>query len=208
MERESMTSVESKPSQGAQPSASGMGGGPANDDVVKRASRILIFTGDGKGKTTAALGMALRAVGHGQRVSFVQFLKNDATTGELAAARHLPGMSIEQAGLGFVPSPTHVAYAAHRQAAQAALARVEQVLDSGAADLVVLDEVCVAISKQLLDVATVLRVLGHARAGTNIVLTGRGASAELMEAADTVTSMTCVKHAMQAGRGADAGVEW
>jgi cob(I)alamin adenosyltransferase len=171
-------------------------------------SRLLVFTGDGKGKTTAALGMALRASGHGQSVLFVQFLKANDSIGEIAAVRHLPDVRLVQAGLGFVPPPTHPDYQAHRRAALAGLTMVERALREGAATLIVLDEVCTAMSRGLLDVEAVLAVVGMARPGTHIVLTGRGAPDELIKVADTVTDMRCVKHALQTGRGADAGVEW
>jgi cob(I)alamin adenosyltransferase len=169
--------------------------------------RLLVFTGDGKGKTTAALGMALRAVGHGQRVLFVQFVKADASTGEVDGARHLPGFRLVQTGLGFVPTPADAAYLAHQRAAVEGLGIVEQALLHGSADLVVLDEVCVAVAKGLLEVETVLAAIGNAASGANVVLTGRDAVPALIAAADTVTEMGCVKHALQAGRGADAGVE-
>jgi cob(I)alamin adenosyltransferase len=173
-----------------------------------RPSRLLVLTGDGKGKTTAALGMALRAVGHGQRVLFVQFLKADTSAGEIAGVRHLPGVRLVQTGIGFVPPPTHPAYPAHRTAALQGLAIAEQALREGAADLVVLDEVCVAIARGLLGVEAVLTVVGNARPGTNVLLTGRSAPDAVIAAADTVTNMVCVKHALPTGRGADVGVEW
>lgn len=171
-------------------------------------ARLLVFTGDGKGKTTAALGMALRAAGHRQRVLFVQFVKADASTGEVAAVQHLPGLRLVQAGLGFVPQPTHSSYPAHRAAALAGLDLVAQALRDDTAELVVLDEVCVAIARGLLDVQAVLAVLGNAQPSITMVLTGRHAPEALIEAADTVTDMCCVKHALQAGRAADEGVEW
>lgn len=171
-------------------------------------SRILVFTGDGKGKTTAALGMALRALGHGQRVLFLQFMKGDDSTGEIAAFRSLLGIEFVQTGLGFVPRPGHPNYPKHQAAARVALARVDGALLEGAADLVVLDEVCTAVSSGLLEAQAVLAVLEKARPGTHLVLTGRGAPAAFIERADTVTEMRCVKHALSSGRSADEGVEW
>jgi cob(I)alamin adenosyltransferase len=172
--------------------------------------RVLLFTGNGKGKTTAALGTALRAAGHGQRVLFVQFLKAQDSTGEIAAARHLPGVELVQTGRGFVPPRTHTDYATHRSAAQAGLAMVEHAVGerASAAGLVVLDEVCTAISLGLLEVEEVLMVVAKAQPGTNVILTGRDAPDALIAAADTVTDMHCVKHALGAGCGADPGVEW
>ena len=80
--------------------------------------RIILFTGDGKGKTTAALGMVLRAGGHGLKCLIVQFIKAAGETGELSACRNLPGVEIVQAGLGFIPNETNPAFAAHQQAAR------------------------------------------------------------------------------------------
>lgn len=172
------------------------------------ASRLLVFTGDGKGKTTAALGMALRALGHGHRVLFLQFMKGDDSTGEIAAVGGLLGIEFVQTGLGFVPRPDHPNYPKHRAAAEAALARAERALREGAADLVVLDEICTAVSMGLLEAQTVLAVVEKASPGTHLVLTGRGAPAAFLERADTVTDMHCVKHALSSGRHADEGVEW
>jgi cob(I)alamin adenosyltransferase len=170
--------------------------------------RILLFTGDGKGKTTAALGQALRAAGHGQAVIVLQFIKSDASTGEVAAAGLLPGVILVQAGLGFVPPPQDPRYPEHRAAAGKALRRAEQALVSGAYPLVVLDEVCLAVSLGLLEERDVMAVVQKAPAGTCLVLTGRGATPGLVALADTVTEMRCVKHAHQVGLPAQEGVEF
>ena len=150
----------------------------------------------------------MRALGHGQRVLFVQFVKADPSTREVACARDMPRLRLLQTGRGFVPRADDPAFAAHRQAACEGLAVVEKALLAGDAELVVLDEVCVAIARHLLDVEAVRAVIAGARPGTNVVLTGRDAPAELIEAADTVTRMGAVKHALAEGRAADVGVEW
>jgi cob(I)alamin adenosyltransferase len=121
--------------------------------------RILIFTGDGKGKTTAALGAVLRAAGHGWRSLIVQFLKSDAGTGEIAACRHIPGVEIVQMGLGLVPPEIHPHFAEHRKAALDALAFAENALASGKYNLLVLDEICGALAKHLIDEERVLAML-------------------------------------------------
>jgi cob(I)alamin adenosyltransferase len=171
-------------------------------------SRLLVFTGEGKGKTTAALGMVLRACGHGQRVLVVQFIKADDSPGEIAALRRLPGVELWQCGRGFVPPPTHASFPLHRQAAAEGLARVEQALRARDHDLVVLDELCIAIALGLLELDAVLAALSLAVAPTHLVLTGRNAPAALIEKADTVTEMRCIKHAFETTRCADRGVEW
>jgi len=170
--------------------------------------RTLLFTGDGKGKTTAALGMAVRAAGHGQRVLIVQFVKADRTTGELDGCRHLPGVEIVQAGRGFVPPEEAPAFAVHREAAERGLELAAQALDSQPVDLLVLDEVCLAVSRRLLTEEAVLALLRRRTRPTCIVLTGRGATPGLVGQADTVTEMRCVAHGLAQGIGAQPGVEY
>ena len=170
--------------------------------------RALIFTGNGKGKTTAALGMVLRASGHGHRVSVIQFVKDDDTTGEVSAVKHLPGVSLEQTGLGFVPKPDHPQFVEHKERAEEGLAVAKEATSDGTHDLVVLDEACVAISLGLIDEASVLELIAETAPQTAIVLTGRGASERLIEAVDTVTEMRMIRHGLQQGLTAEKGVEW
>jgi cob(I)alamin adenosyltransferase len=174
---------------------------------MSTAPRILIFTGDGKGKTTAALGMALRAAGHDMRVCVVQFIKNDTTVGELAGAG-LARIEIVQAGRGFLPKPGDPRLAEHRAAAAEALRHAGQVIAGGQYGLVILDEICVAVAHGLVEEPQVAEVLAQARPAACIVLTGRGATEGLIALADTVTEMRPIKHAYQAGRSAQKGVEW
>jgi cob(I)alamin adenosyltransferase len=170
--------------------------------------RILIFTGDGKGKTTAALGTVLRAAGHGWRCLIVQFLKADPNTGELSACRLIPGVEIVQMGLGFVPPEDHPHFAEHCTAAQEAVAFAESSLTSGKYDLIVLDEICGALAKNLIGEERVLEVLDLHSSTCCIILTGRNAGPRLIDKADTVTEMRCVKHALQLKIGAQQGVEY
>ncbi len=171
-------------------------------------ARILIFTGDGKGKTTAALGLALRATGHGLRVLVLQFVKGGQQTGELVAARQIPGFAIEQRGCGFVPAEKSAEFAIHRQAAESVLREADAALLSGSYDVVVLDELCLAVAKNLVPEQAALDVVGHARPGSVLVLTGRGATPGLIAAADTVTEMCLRKHGLKAGIKAQRGVEY
>jgi cob(I)alamin adenosyltransferase len=168
------------------------------------AARILIFTGDGAGKTSAALGKILRQVGRGRSAVVIQFLKADADTGEIAALARL-GVSVEQCGRGFVPATSHASFPAHRTAAQRGLERAQQCIASHQA--VVLDEICGAVAKGLIDEAQVLALLDLARPGQLLVLTGRAASAGLIARADTVSAICEVKHALRAGIPAQEGVE-
>jgi cob(I)alamin adenosyltransferase len=168
--------------------------------------RILLFTGDGKGKTTAALGMALRARGHGMPVCVVQFVKSDASVGEVAAARHC-GIEIIQTGLGFVPAASDPRFAGHHAAAQEGLRKAREIIAGRRFAMVILDEVCLAVARGLLEEQQVIEALRQSPAETCLVLTGRDATPALVALADTVTEMQCVKHALQSGRAAEQGVE-
>ena len=170
--------------------------------------RIILFTGDGKGKTTAALGMVLRAVGHDLKSLVVQFIKDAGETGELSACRHLPGVEILQAGLGFVPDETNPAFAAHQEAARAGLEKAAVAIAARNYDLVVMDEVCLAVKKGLLTEEAVIESIHKAGPEVVIVMTGRQAPEGLISLADTVTEMTVIKHGYVAGLPARKGVEF
>jgi len=169
--------------------------------------RILIFTGDGKGKTTAALGMAFRAAGHGLRTCVVQFIKSDATVGEIAAAAGSDCIEIHPTGLGFLPPREHPDFLRHRAAAQAGLRQAAEAAAGGRYGLVVLDEVCLAVARGLIEQDQVAELVHQAAPPVVLVLTGREAPPALIELADTVTEMRCVKHGLQAGIAAQRGVE-
>jgi cob(I)alamin adenosyltransferase len=169
--------------------------------------RILLFTGDGKGKTTAALGMALRAAGHGRRSCVVQFVKTDATVGEVRAAESVGAIQIVQTGRGFLPPVADPAFALHRRAAQAGLRTAADIIAQGDFRVVILDEICLAVARGLVDEQQVADLLDLAPPTMCLVLTGRDATPGLVALADTVTEMRCVKHAFQQGRAAEEGVE-
>lgn len=169
--------------------------------------RILIFTGDGKGKTTAALGMALRASGHGMKTLVVQFVKR-SDTGEITAADKMENINIVQTGLGFLPDPGSKNFAKHIQAAEKALSIVDEAIASGNYDFVVLDEICVAVDKGLLEEKNVAKVIAGTDPKISLVLTGRNASQGLIDLADTVSDIQCVKHGYKTGIPAQKGVEF
>jgi len=171
-------------------------------------TRILVFTGDGKGKTTAALGAVLRAAGHGQRCLIVQFIKERTDTGEYAACRHLPDVEIVTKGRGFSPSAGSAQFSGHREAAESALEFAEQAFGSGKYDLLVMDEICGAISAGLVDENRLIELLKKPSSCSCVILTGRNASPSLTACADTVTEMLCVRHALCAGISAQPGVEY
>jgi cob(I)alamin adenosyltransferase len=192
-----------------------------DDRTMTDRPRILLFTGDGKGKTTAALGLALRAAGHGAAAIILQFLKapaepGAAPAGESAAAHLLRDVVIAQVGLGFVPPEGDPRRPEHRDAARAGLRRAEQAIASGVYPGILLDEICLAVSLGLLEEAAVIAAVRKAAPGTCIVLTGRGAiptdahrgAPGLIDLADTVTEMRCVKHAYDSGTAAQRGVEF
>ncbi len=171
--------------------------------------RILIFTGEGKGKTTAALGMALRASGHGMRTRVVQFLKSDTGSGETAILPKLPGVEFSRRGLGFVPQRRDdPRFPAHLRAAQEALYLVREAIRDGHYDLLVMDEICGAIAAGLIDELEVVKLLEQAPVAMRILLTGRDVPVGLIALADTVTEMCCIKHGFQQGRTAQKGVEF
>jgi cob(I)alamin adenosyltransferase len=176
--------------------------------MTKRAkNRIILITGDGKGKTTSALGMVLRAVGHGQQVCLIQFVKARRDTGEARALALLGGVEAHVCGEGFVLPGQGPSVSAHRMAAEAGLMLAAEKLRNPAFGMVVLDEVCGAVALGLLDVQAVRTLLEEAAPGKVIVITGRDACQELVDMADTVSRVECVKHGMHEGWPAQKGVE-
>jgi len=172
------------------------------------ANRVIVITGEGKGKTTAALGLALRASGHGLRVCVLHFIKNRGDTGEARALAALPGAEAHRCGLGFMRERSGPVFEAHARAAREGLRLAAAKLRDPAFGLVVLDEVCGAVALGLLPVEAVCAAVAGAAPGTIIVLTGRDAAPELTELADTVSRITCVRHGLDAGWPAQAGVEF
>ena len=169
---------------------------------------IQVYTGDGKGKTTCALGLALRAVGQGLQVYMVQFMKGRETGEAKAAADRLaPDMTLRyfgRPGLVNLRSPAPEDLALIREAWD--LAR--QVILAGEHDLVILDEINLALTFKLVPLAEALKVLGERPAWVEVVLTGRQAPPELVELADLVTEMRPLKHYYETGVKARRGIEW
>jgi cob(I)alamin adenosyltransferase len=168
---------------------------------------IQVYTGDGKGKTTCALGLALRAVGQGLKVYMVQFLKGRDTGEAWAAARLAPDLTLQSFGRPVLinfksPAPEDLALA--RQALD--LAR--DLLTAGEHDLVILDEINLALAYGLLPLKEVLEMLKGRPPWVEVVLTGRQAPPELVAMADLVTEMRPVKHYYEAGVPARRGIEW
>jgi len=176
--------------------------------VESNTGRILIFTGCGKGKTTAALGTALRAAGRQMRVLIIQFIK-ERCTGEHEALERLHDLiEVRRRGTGFLPENDEEGMEKARAAARAALQEAAEELSAGQYGMVVLDESLYAIERGLLDADAVREAICARAPGVHVVLTGRGHCEELAELADTITEMKCVKHAFQSGRAATKGIEF
>lgn len=167
---------------------------------------FLINTGNGKGKSSAAFGLLARALGHGMTAVVVQFIKNRSDTGEEAFFRTCPGVAWHVMGAGFTWDTQDDAKDA--AAARAAWQVAKAALADPAVQVVVLDEFTYALKYRWLDMAEVLAAIRGRPAMQHLVVTGRAAPAELVEAADTVTDMTLVKHAFQDGIQAMPGIEW
>ena len=174
-----------------------------------RRGLILINTGPGKGKTTAALGTALRAVGCGMKVLMLQFIKGSWHYGELdAAAAFGENFVLKQMGRGFVKIGGAEADPEDVRLIQEAWAEARAAIDSGEWDLVILDEINYAISYNMLDPQVVAEALRNKPEMVHVILTGRNAHPLLVELADTVTEMREVKHAYQKGILAQRGIEY
>ena len=168
---------------------------------------LIINTGDGKGKTTAALGMALRAAGHGLGVCFIQFIKGSWKYGELEAVkRHDDCIDFHVMGKGFTWKSEDIEK--DRQAAREAWTFALEVMASGRYHTVVLDEFTYLLQYGMVDLQPVLTALANRPAGLHVVITGRGAPKGLVAAADLVTEMRAVKHPLKAGVKAQKGIEF
>jgi len=174
--------------------------------VSERTGFVQVYTGDGKGKTTAALGLALRARGHGLRVIMIQFMKADPDWGEIRMAGEI-GLDVLQAGLDHWVIKGE-ATAEDLAAAAAGFARAREIVLMGVHDVVILDELVTAVFFELVPLADVLALMRDKPQAVEPVLTGRRAPAEIVAAADLVTEMTPVKHYYDAGIEARPGIEF
>lgn len=169
---------------------------------------VIVFTGNGKGKTTAALGMALRAWGQGMKILVLQFIKGGRVYGELLASGKLEGLEIRPLGEGFVKGSDERDAAHHRQAAEKALEEARHQITSGRWDMVILDEIIYAVGFKLLREEDLLEVVALKPPGLHLVLTGRNAPQSLIDRADLVTEMREIKHPYGQGVKAQKGVEF
>lgn len=171
---------------------------------------VVVITGHGKGKTTSALGMALRACGHGMKVCVIQFMKGDLYSGEWDGVRKLDcAVEIIPTGKGFCgiqgnPYP----FREHRESAQKAVELVESKLAQEDLDLLVLDEINNALHLGLVDLEQVLNIIKKKPPRLHLVLTGRDAHPLVVELADTVSEIREIKHAFRAGLEPQPGIDY
>jgi cob(I)alamin adenosyltransferase len=167
---------------------------------------LIVYTGDGKGKTTAALGLVFRALGRKLPVAVVQFVKGRWQTGERLFAEGLPGLEFLTLGEGFTWEGEHPEQ--HARAARAAWARTRELLAAGQHRVLVLDELTHVVNHGYVPCEEVVAAIAARPPGTTVVVTGRGAPAPLVEAADLVTEMRAVRHPFARGVKAIAGVDF
>jgi cob(I)alamin adenosyltransferase len=189
------------------------GTAPLNIDRLQpkvKKGLTVVITGNGKGKTTSALGMALRASGHGMKVCIIQFMKGDLYAGEWDGIRQLGGnVELHVTGKGFCgilgnPYP----WTEHRANAQDAIDLAREKLSSGAYDMLILDEVNNALKLKLIDLEQLLEILAQKPALTHLILTGRDAHPEVIEIADTVSEVVEVKHAYRQDIEPQPGIDY
>ena len=183
--------------------------------MTTRLGLTIVYTGDGKGKTTAALGCALRALGQGWRVLVLQFFKGDwpVQFGELEMGKRLsPQLEVRHVGKGFVKyMGDRKPFDEHLQAAREALAAARAAITSGVYDLIILDEIIYAIdyaAVRLIGLEDVLGLIDAKPPHVHLILTGRNAPQALIERADLVTEMREIKHPYQQGIQAQAGIDY
>ena len=175
--------------------------------MVKDFGLLQVYTGNGKGKTTAALGVVLRAVGAGARTVILAFMKDDSGYGEVSGCKYLPGVTLEQVGRNdFVnfrkPDPLDL------KLAQAGWEKAQRYLLEGQTDLLVLDELNLVLAHHLIDVDAAVKFLqAHKQHGTEIICTGRDAPPKLLAIADLITEMREVRHYYERGIGIRDGID-
>ncbi|MDC0168876.1 cob(I)yrinic acid a,c-diamide adenosyltransferase [Candidatus Nitrosopelagicus sp.] len=171
---------------------------------------VIVYTGNGKGKTTAALGLAIRAVGYEHKVCMLQFIKGSWHYGEMDSSKKLePNFELIAIGKGFVgilddnsPREEHEKYAAE------ALRICREKINSGNYNVVILDEVNYAINLGLIDVQEIIKLIKEKPSNLDIVLTGRDVKEEIVELADLVTEMKEIKHPFKSGIKAKKGIDF
>lgn len=169
---------------------------------------VIIHTGNGKGKTTAALGLALRAWGEGLKILILQFIKGGWKYGELKALdKFSPEITVKQCGEGFTRRG-NTDMKKHKEAAQNTLNEAKEAMLSGKWDMIILDEINYAVDFNLIPLNSVLDLISEKPAHLHLVMTGRNVKEELINCADLVTEMTEIKHPFKKGIKAQKGIEF
>ena len=171
---------------------------------------VVVITGNGKGKTTSAMGMALRASGHGMKTCIIQFMKGDLYTGEWDGVKFLSGLvELHATGMGFCGIQGNpFTHAEHRASAQAAVELARAKMASGDYQIVILDEINNALKLKLVDLEQVLDLVKGKPSLMHLVMTGRDAHPEVVELADTVSEVREVKHAYQKDIEPQPGIDY
>ena len=177
------------------------------EEIKRELGLVHVYTGNGKGKTTTALGLAFRATGRGLNVIMLQFLKPDGGYGEHIASRNLENFTIVPMGVDHMCGET-VPREVDEELTRKGLAKAEEVLTSGEYDMVILDEVNNSMKFGLIDPKGLIGMLERRAPNTEVVLTGRGVPQEIIDYADLVTEMTLVKHPFDRGICARKGIEY
>lgn len=173
---------------------------------MEQRGRVIVNTGDGKGKTTAALGTVFRALGYGKKVCVIQFIKGQGKYGEREMAAKIDNLDWFICGKGFVFTKDNIDE--DRKVAQEGFLLAEEKVMSDQYDLVVLDEITYLPMYDFLEVEKIVDLIKRRPTRLSLILTGRNAAPELMAVADTVTNMTVVKHAFEQGIKAQKGIEY
>jgi len=168
---------------------------------------VQVFTGEGRGKTSAALGTVIRALGNGLRVFIVVFMKAGHPSGEWDVLSKLQNVGVARFGAGSFVDPANIKPQDREEAARALVA-AHQAMLSGEYDLVVLDEVNVAVAWKLIELEDVISLIGEKPTDVELILTGRGADKEIVRVADLVTEMLNIKHPYDEGTAARRGIEY
>jgi len=172
-----------------------------------RRGLVQIFTGDGKGKTTAAIGAVIRALGHGLRVYVAFFMKGNHPSGERNILSQLPNVTMESFGAGGLVDSANIK-PEEKEQAKRGLAAARKAMLSGNYDLVVLDELNLAVAWNLVELDEVLKLIDDKPEGVELILTGRRADSKLIKSADLVTEMLKIKHPYDEGVAAREGIEY
>jgi cob(I)alamin adenosyltransferase len=171
---------------------------------------VVVITGNGKGKTSSALGMIVRACGHGMKSSMVQFMKGDIYAGEWDGIKKLScDVELIPTGMGFCGIEGNpYSHAEHREAAQRALRLAKEKIESGPFDIVVLDEINNALKLRLVDLEQVRDLITHKPPSLHLILTGRDAHPKVIALADTVSEVRKIKHAYREGVEPQPGIDY